>query len=306
LAQEHLKMIAQLSRFVMGNTFWTCPRACDSSSTCPNAAEARLPRFPISKASSLKYHVEHDDASSWGDSIEWPTESSADTAGDSELCVICFEHPANVTVEPCGHSQFCGTCIARLTRCPLCCQELRISPQEDSRRRLLNEGLTVVNDYGQTAIHEAASKGMIEIVEQYLNSGVNVDVLTDCLSTPLHLAAANGHCEVAAYLLSVGASVHIADSSGSTPLHSATMYGYSAMAQLLLAWGANVNARDKQDMTPLHWAARMSQEGIALALLTAGADLNATSGHGYTPFAMAQDWGTAATGDLLEAWGGTR
>ncbi len=48
---------------------------------------------------------------------------SADScSGDDALCVVCFERPPEVTLEPCGHSNLCLTCLSRLVkrRCPTC------------------------------------------------------------------------------------------------------------------------------------------------------------------------------------------
>lgn len=37
-------------------------------------------------------------------------------------CVVCFEHSANVTLDPCGHANLCDVCVSRLVkrRCPTC------------------------------------------------------------------------------------------------------------------------------------------------------------------------------------------
>lgn len=37
-------------------------------------------------------------------------------------CVVCFERPPNVTLDPCGHANLCDVCVSRLVkrRCPTC------------------------------------------------------------------------------------------------------------------------------------------------------------------------------------------
>uniref|UniRef100_A0A7S1AUV6 RING-type domain-containing protein n=1 Tax=Noctiluca scintillans TaxID=2966 RepID=A0A7S1AUV6_NOCSC len=41
-----------------------------------------------------------------------------------ETCIICFDRPQSVKMEPCGHAQFCGRCARKLGRCPLCRMEV--------------------------------------------------------------------------------------------------------------------------------------------------------------------------------------
>uniref|UniRef100_A0A7S1A0Z0 RING-type domain-containing protein n=1 Tax=Noctiluca scintillans TaxID=2966 RepID=A0A7S1A0Z0_NOCSC len=35
-------------------------------------------------------------------------------------CVICFESPGGVVLQPCGHDQFCQYCAKQVRKCPLC------------------------------------------------------------------------------------------------------------------------------------------------------------------------------------------
>eukprot|EP00450_Noctiluca_scintillans_P024415 CAMPEP_0194517034 /NCGR_PEP_ID=MMETSP0253-20130528/50094_1 /TAXON_ID=2966 /ORGANISM="Noctiluca scintillans" /LENGTH=149 /DNA_ID=CAMNT_0039360951 /DNA_START=9 /DNA_END=458 /DNA_ORIENTATION=+ len=37
-----------------------------------------------------------------------------------ETCVICFEAPGGVKLQPCGHNQFCQACARQVRKCPLC------------------------------------------------------------------------------------------------------------------------------------------------------------------------------------------
>ena len=36
------------------------------------------------------------------------------------LCIVCYEQPSGVSLDPCGHDHFCEHCAARLHTCPLC------------------------------------------------------------------------------------------------------------------------------------------------------------------------------------------
>jgi hypothetical protein len=39
---------------------------------------------------------------------------------NSTRCTICWTRPMNCLLRPCRHGKFCETCVAELTRCPLC------------------------------------------------------------------------------------------------------------------------------------------------------------------------------------------
>lgn len=38
----------------------------------------------------------------------------------TQECVICMEAPGCVELRPCGHDQFCQTCVRKVRTCPLC------------------------------------------------------------------------------------------------------------------------------------------------------------------------------------------
>eukprot|EP00450_Noctiluca_scintillans_P013099 CAMPEP_0194506932 /NCGR_PEP_ID=MMETSP0253-20130528/35584_1 /TAXON_ID=2966 /ORGANISM="Noctiluca scintillans" /LENGTH=173 /DNA_ID=CAMNT_0039349729 /DNA_START=35 /DNA_END=556 /DNA_ORIENTATION=- len=45
---------------------------------------------------------------------------SAPATSEEETCVICFEAPGGVVLQPCGHDQFCRACAKQVRKCPLC------------------------------------------------------------------------------------------------------------------------------------------------------------------------------------------
>lgn len=64
---------------------------------------------------------------------------------------------------------------------------------------------------GQTALHDAAYAGYINMVEELIEGGATVDVKDVKGQTPLAQAAWNGHAGVARLLLSAGAKPEVAD-----------------------------------------------------------------------------------------------
>ncbi|XP_052816971.1 RING finger and SPRY domain-containing protein 1-like [Mya arenaria] len=41
-----------------------------------------------------------------------------------DSCTLCFDNPACLLLEPCGHRGFCSTCALQLETCPICRQEI--------------------------------------------------------------------------------------------------------------------------------------------------------------------------------------
>eukprot|EP01086_Lenisia_limosa_P005592 TRINITY_DN226_c0_g1_i10.p1 TRINITY_DN226_c0_g1~~TRINITY_DN226_c0_g1_i10.p1 ORF type:complete len:277 (-),score=99.16 TRINITY_DN226_c0_g1_i10:181-1011(-) len=62
------------------------------------------------------------------------------------------------------------------------------------------------NEYGQTALHIAAKKGLIKYVQCLINSGANLDAQDVNQDTPLHAATAAGKPYIVQSLLQAGAN----------------------------------------------------------------------------------------------------
>ncbi|MES0488637.1 MAG: ankyrin repeat domain-containing protein [Leptospirales bacterium] len=108
---------------------------------------------------------------------------------------------------------------------------------------------------GDTALHLAASRGHLEVVQLLVASGANVNVQNlHRKSSPLHNAAYNGHLGIVEYLLKNNAEVDIADNSGQTPLSFAARQGKLNVFKELLRHGADINTRNSYEMGVLHWA----------------------------------------------------
>lgn len=74
--------------------------------------------------------------------------------------------------------------------------------------------------HSNTAIHSAVwNMNDVKTVELCVDCGADVNALKSDSVTALHLAAAKGNVEVVDFLISKGASVHMKDDNSKTPLH---------------------------------------------------------------------------------------
>ncbi|EQC26755.1 serine/threonine protein kinase, partial [Saprolegnia diclina VS20] len=107
---------------------------------------------------------------------------------------------------------------------------------------LLRAGANIhgANKFGNTALHEAAYWGHVEMVALLLASGANVDCANEIGWTPLHEAGRMGHTAVAVSLLAASASMDHTDKDGWTPLHQAAWYGHAGTASVLVAQPGDV------------------------------------------------------------------
>ena len=69
---------------------------------------------------------------------------------------------------------------------------------------------------GDTALHHAARNGDLEIVQQLVNGGADVNATTDNNHFPLYCAAGHGHVETTEYLVESGADLQARLSDGKT------------------------------------------------------------------------------------------
>ncbi len=120
----------------------------------------------------------------------------------------------------------------------------------------------------------AANRGDIALVQEYLNSGVDVNARSDSGYGQTALMSAilgGGHTEIVKLLLLAGASASINTQDymyGWTALHLASIAGYLEIVRVLLHAGADFNIRDNTGSTALSSAYNIETANI---LRSAGA-----------------------------------
>lgn len=152
----------------------------------------------------------------------------------------------------------------------------------------------IPNRRGQTALHVAAARGNVGIVDLLIRNGSQQDIVDDQGQSAFHVAAANGHTAVALILLRENESfernqthrriseknVHGSGESAEDDTQSGTDDNDSETSHFV------VNQEDLKGNTALHLAAMSPSERcqkMIQLLLENGADPNHTNWFGYTP-----------------------
>lgn len=126
--------------------------------------------------------------------------------------------------------------------------------------------INTVTDYGQNALHCAATTGKDDLVELLEKNGISMDFYD------LHVAAACGRKDRLQSLMAGNpALVNARDMFGSTPLYWTAAFGRLEAAEFLLAQGADVHIKDKNGRSPLLCASHGKDKAMVDLLVGHGA-----------------------------------
>eukprot|EP00063_Salmo_salar_P090838 XP_014065673.1 PREDICTED: kinase D-interacting substrate of 220 kDa-like isoform X2 [Salmo salar] len=143
------------------------------------------------------------------------------------------------------------------------------------------------SENGQTSLMVASEQGSIEIVQELIRRGANVNLDdVDCW-TALISAAKEGHVEVVKELLANNASLEHRDMGGWSALMWASYKGRVEVTQLLLEKGASPNITGQYSVYPIIWAAGRGHADIVHLLIHHGAKVNCSDKYGTTPLIWA-------------------
>ena len=143
-------------------------------------------------------------------------------------------------------------------------------------------------------LFSAAQAGDVELVNNLLEGGADLDALDEAGETALMHAAHSGHLQVVQALLAAGAAPDFKSAQGWTALAKAaynadTECGYPQVIAALHEAGADINARIFFGITPLMLAAGGGDASVVEWLINNGADVLAANDGGRTARLMAND-----------------
>ncbi|CAE7822017.1 AKR2B [Symbiodinium sp. CCMP2592] len=147
---------------------------------------------------------------------------------------------------------------------------LKISQKMGGLPSELQPVLQKIEDTSLT-LHEAAKKGDLAAVQQFLDKNKPLDAQDFKGITPLGYAIGANRIAVVKKLLDSRANPYAVDSSGNSGLHYAAGYGRRELVEYLLKVGANVSQPNVQGMTPLAVATQNKQEATMQILKAHGA-----------------------------------
>lgn len=170
----------------------------------------------------------------------------------------------------------------------------------DEKQSLKKMDLTKKNKHGETPLMVAARKGFVDVVEDLIHKGAQVNIRdytgTTCLMRTLEL----GHNGVVKVLLKHNAKHNFRTPKGDSTLSFAVLNNNPEGVQLLADAGANLNARIKSS-TPLMVAAAKGFTETVEVLLSAGADCKIKDIKGRTAADYAKIRGHLELHQKLEA-----
>lgn len=121
--------------------------------------------------------------------------------------------------------------------------------------------------YGCTALHIAARRGLMRVVERLIEAKADVKAQDDYGDTPLHDACWKGHEGIVTLLLNRHASPNAYNKTKWTSLHTATDNAHADIVDILLRNGAKLNVVDTDNWTPLMLATRNKDAKIIRKLV---------------------------------------
>eukprot|EP00163_Fabomonas_tropica_P031347 TRINITY_DN742_c0_g1_i1.p1 TRINITY_DN742_c0_g1~~TRINITY_DN742_c0_g1_i1.p1 ORF type:complete len:735 (-),score=88.59 TRINITY_DN742_c0_g1_i1:1496-3700(-) len=138
---------------------------------------------------------------------------------------------------------------------------------------------------GVSALHAGAFHGRLESVKHLVGKYQAFLNPRDAGgATPVHLACQKGHFEIVKYLIQMGASLLLKDQGGRLPLHYAARGGDASTLKLVMYRpNTDVNEQDAAGETPIYFSAYFGNPECARLLVDAGADVNVANSHGDLP-----------------------
>jgi len=123
-------------------------------------------------------------------------------------------------------------------------------------------------------LFNAITSQNISMVQALVSGGIdpNMDVAL-YNTTPLMHAVETSTVEMVENLIKYGSNVDVADSSGTTPLIYSIKTNKQDIASVLIKKSRNINMKDQHGRSAIHYAAKKGNENIFKQVVAAGGDL---------------------------------
>lgn len=148
---------------------------------------------------------------------------------------------------------------------------------------------------GNSSIFTAASLGNTEVVEYFINLGIDINRKNESERTILHKAVQENYQELVKLLIRYKADVMAKDDEGNTPLHYAAEYGCLELCQLLIGIHqqakspSNIWDLNESNLSAFFIAVSQGDIGIIEYFLSFGTSINYSDQSGDTALHCAVD-----------------
>merc|ERR1712100_889717 len=130
--------------------------------------------------------------------------------------------------------------------------------------------LTEINNTS-VSLHDAARRGDLQKVQEFLKDGKDVNSKDFKGVTPLGYAVGHDQLSTVKVLIDAKANINDVDSAGNSAVHFAAGYGRVKVLEHLLAHGGNASKVNQMGLTPLGAAKQNNQQQAAAILERNGA-----------------------------------
>ncbi len=131
--------------------------------------------------------------------------------------------------------------------------------------------LRQTNESGQTLLHVAIASKQIDVAQQLVARGIEINAIDDQGQTALHYCAAYHLPTIAQCILQQGGQLSIADRHGNTPLWAAVFNarGDYRLVQVLLEYGGGkfAEVKNRHGRSPLDFARQIGDTALAELLV---------------------------------------
>ncbi|VDD85284.1 unnamed protein product [Enterobius vermicularis] len=125
---------------------------------------------------------------------------------------------------------------------------------------------------------ELSKKGDLESICRLIDEhrkGSDEGQIKKAMEKALFIAFEFGHPEIVQFFVNYGVNVTIKDDDGKTPMHWAAEKRHTEIVRILVENNADLNAKDSDKVTLMHWAAENGRTEIVRILAENNADVNA-------------------------------
>ena len=168
-------------------------------------------------------------------------------------------------------------------------------------QQLLSEGADVnyINEQGEFALYTACSNGDVDMTALLLKNRAQINLQDNKGWFSLMRASHNGHVEVARLLLENGATIDLQNKNGASALYIASQNGHVKVAKLLLESHAKVDLQSGTGKSALYIASQNGHTSVAKLLLENGATVDLQRNSGASALYIASQRGHIAVAKLL-------